>query len=142
MSSSETEGGFVDEAGFLMTPKIVDLLVSALEARVLNAVRKPFYMIGAILCLLFVLIFGAGIFLSNVNDTVGKMSSTVKSTDTIIKAVTSPEAQKRQQESIKQITEKLNCDQQTNLQRALDALAQRGLTQLVGVNIVQPNCRP
>lgn len=125
---------FAENAGLLMTPKIVDLLVSKLEVNVIRAVRKPFYMIGFLLGLTFVLLFGVALFLSNLEDS-------VHNTDKILTKATGPEAQAQQKLVVQSLLHGVDCTDQLNLQRLVDRLNDKGVALLQGVEVVEPGCR-
>lgn len=84
---------------------------------------------AGLMALMFVLMAGFGIFLSDLSDT-------VHNTDDIVTRVTDPKLQKEQFQGFMLA---MNCTQQTNLQRLLDKLVVNHLLPDIGT-LVEPQC--
>lgn len=129
------------EEGLVITDEKAD----ALEARVVGAFRKPFYLIGGLIVLIFVILLGLSVFLSRLSDTVDSMKTNVNNTDQIVTAVAGPEARKAQAEQTTKFLDtfsaKLDCTQQNNLQRLVDELAHKGFDQFKDVSVIKEPCK-
>jgi hypothetical protein len=123
---------------------ITNTKADALEARVLASFRKPFFLLGGLIVLIFVLLLGGSVFLNHLDDTVNHMQTNVNNTDKIVTEVAGPAARKvaaeQQKQFIETFSQGLSCDQQNNLQRLIDQLAQHGLAVFADVNVIKPPC--
>lgn len=118
------------EQGVVMTGSSVQ----AFEARVVTAIRRPFYLNMFIQGILFIMLIGLGLVLSNINDA-------ATSTDHIVKAVTGPRAQQQQTETLNTLLAGINCQDQKNLQKLIDNLKAAGATQFNTLpSLVDPSC--
>lgn len=136
----ENEKIMTTEDGVVITSEKAD----ALEARVLASFRKPFFLIGGLVVLIFVILLGMSVFLSRLDDTVSNVQTNVNNTDKIVTEVAGPEARKaqgeQQQKFIDGFTQGMNCDNQNNLQRFVDQMAKNGFPELDNVNVIKPPC--
>lgn len=116
----------------------------ALEARVLASFRRPFFLLGVLMVVIFVLLLGGSVFLNHLDGTVNRMDKTVANTDKIVTEVAGPEARKaqagQQQKFIDGFTQGMNCSNQNNLQRFVDQMAKNGFPELDNVNVIKPPC--
>lgn len=103
------------EQGVVITGNKLD----AFEARVKESNRRNLRPIYGLITVLFVLLAGLGIVLTNVSDT-------VKNTDDTISRVTGTEGQDQNAKAIQSLISNVNCANQKNLQRLLDKLAASG----------------
>lgn len=127
-----------EEEGLVVTDSAAD----ALEARIIQSVRKPFYMVGFLLAFVFVMMIGGAVLMDRLSDTLHHTDKTVNNTDQIISAAVSPEARAKQAQSIKDILAQVDCQDQRNLQRLIDKLVNAGFVQLKAVgSIVEEECK-
>jgi len=109
-------------------------------------ISRPFRIIYGLMGVLFVIMLGGAIVISNLGNTVENLKDNVENTDAIVSSFVSPEGRESQQASQQQavaaIVSGMNCNDQINLQRMVDELAKNGLTQLEGVVVIVPECQP
>lgn len=122
--------------------------------------KQPFRSARFLGFVVFVLLIGGAVFLSNLNNTVnhvrhtvnhtdktvGHVDITASNTDKIVSRVTGPEAQKQQLAAQAKIVDalvsQLDCQDQRNLQKLIDNLIDAGMTQFSGVkSVVEPRCQ-
>lgn len=95
-----------------------------------------------LLGILFVILFAFALILRGFSDTLDHLSSTVDNTDEVVNQATSPEAQEAQKKVVQELLQGMNCQDQINLQRLVDALASLGASELASVVVVEPDCQP
>lgn len=123
------------EDGLVLTGTGIDVF----EAKILRAVRKPFFLLFGLITLIFVILLGGSIFMN-------RLDNTVHNTDKIVNEVAGPEARKAGAEQQKLIVQSLidgmDCKDQLNLQRLIDRLVDKGFTYFTDVVVVESRCQP
>jgi len=124
------------EDGLVLTGNRIEIF----EARIVESIRKPFYLVMGIFGFIFIILIGGAVFLRSLNDT-------VNNTDRIVTEVAGPEARaqsiKAQSALIQKLVDEMDCRDQENLQKLIDNLVKSGVTMLKGLEpVVDPICKP
>lgn len=130
------------EGGVAVTGTSVEELEERVTKKLRGTFSNSFRNVYGILALLFFFLVALGVVVHNLNDSVDNVTVIAKHSDTILANATGPEAQKKNDEILKDLINKMDCSTQRNLQKFATILVANGSVKFESIQpILEARCK-